>query len=140
MNEVTPIDEEFMFQGSAIISQTDLKGIITFANRKFCEVSGYSVPELIGQPHSIIRHPFMPRIAFENMWNTISSGHTWNGLVKNLRKDGLFYWVDTEILPILNEKHELSGYMASRRVASRKNIEEIEIAYKKMYALQDQDN
>lgn len=133
MNKVTPVDEEFIFEGSSIISQTDLKGIITFANRKFCEVSGYNATELVGQGHSIIRHPLMPRIAFEKMWNTISSGHTWNGLVKNIRKDGLYYWVDTEILPILNDNRELTGYIASRRSASRKNIEESEIAYKKMY-------
>ncbi len=137
MNKVTPIDEEFIFQGSIIISQTDLKGIITFANRKFCEVSGYSSSELIGQSHNIIRHPLMPRIAFEKMWNTISSGHTWNGLVKNMRKDGLYYWVETEILPILNDNRELTGYIASRRSASRKNIQESEIAYQRMYEAQE---
>ena len=135
MNKIVPIDEEYIFEGSSIISQTDLQGVITFANRKFCEVSGYTTSELIGKPHSIIRHPSMPRVMFEELWNTISSGHTWNGLIKNLRKDGLYYWVDTEILPIQNDKNELTGYIAARRSASRKNIQESEASYKKMYEL-----
>lgn len=137
MSNVTPIDEEFIFEGSSIISQTDLKGIITFANRKFCEVSGYSVDELVGQAHNIIRHPQMPRTAFQTMWDTISTGHTWNGLVRNMRKDGMYYWVDTEILPIRNANNELTGYIASRKAASRKNIEEASLSYEKMYDAQD---
>lgn len=136
MGNVVALDEEFLFEGSSIISQTDLKGVITYVNRKFCEVSGYSVDELVGQEHNIVRHPQIPKIVFEKMWDTISTGHTWNGLIKNLRKDGMYYWVDTEILPILNENHELTGYIAARRAASRKNIEETEIAYKKMYELE----
>ena len=137
MSRVTPIDEEYLFDGSIIISQTDLLGNITYANRRFCEVSGYKVDELVGSAHSIIRHPDMPKAAFEKMWNTISSGHTWNGLVKNMRKDGLYYWVDTEILPIEDENHNVIGYIASRKPASRKNIEENEATYKKMYEDQD---
>lgn len=138
MNKVTPLDEEFIFQGSSIISQTDLEGVITFVNRKFCEVSNYSSNELVGQAHSIIRHPFMPRIVFEKMWNTISSGHIWNGLVKNMRKDGKYYWVETEILPIFNDERKVIGYIASRRPAARKNIQESEISYKKMYEAQEE--
>ena len=133
MSKVTPIDEEFLFEGSIIISQTDLLGNITFANRKFCEVSGYKVDELVGSSHNIIRHPQMPKAAFEKMWNSISAGHTWNGLVKNMRKDGMYYWVDTEILPIQDSEHNITGYIAARKPASRKNIEETEITYNKMY-------
>ena len=137
MNSVEPIDEEFLFSGSSIISQTDSKGIITFANRKFCEVSGFSVDELLGEAHSIIRHPDMPSNIFDKMWNMISTGHSWNGLIKNKRKDGLYYWVETEILPIKNDKQDVIGYIASRKEASRKNIEETELAYKKMHNEQD---
>jgi aerotaxis receptor len=132
MSKVTPIDEEFIFEGRIIISQTDLNGIITYANRMFCEVSGYTVDELVGQPHSIIRHPDMPKAAFLKMWSSISSGHTWNGLVKNMRKDGRYYWVDTEILPIENENNEIIGYIASRKAASRKDIEDAQTLYNKM--------
>lgn len=134
MSNVTPVNDEYLFDGSSIISQTDSSGVITFANRKFCEVSGYSADELVGQPHNIIRHPDMPKSVFQKMWDTISTGHTWNGLVKNIRKDGLYYWVDVEILPIRNQSNEVTGYIASRKAASRKNIEENETSYKKMLA------
>jgi len=137
MSQVTPVNEEYIFEGSAIISQTDLKGVITYANRKFCAVSGYSSDELVGKPHNIIRHPDMPRAAFEKMWSSLSSGLSWNGLVKNMRKDGLFYWVHTEIAPIRDEEDNVTGYIASRKAASRKDIEETQEIYNKMY--QDQN-
>ena len=125
-------DEEYIFKGSTIISQTDLNGKITFANRKFCEVSGYSVDELVGQPHNIIRHPDMPDAIFKKMWSVLSAGQVWTGLVKNKRKDGLYYWVDTEVLPIKNNDNEITGYIASRKVASRNNIKDAQDIYTKM--------
>ena len=138
MNEVVPVDEEYLFSDGVIISQTDDKGVITYANRKFCEVSGYRADELVGQPHNILRHPDMPSAVFTKMWDTIKGGQAWNGLVKNLRKDGRFYWVETEILPIKsdNEK-EIVGYIAARKVASRKDIQESDELYQKM--LQDKE-
>ncbi len=132
MNRPKPIDKEFQFTGRVIISETDLKGIIVFANRKFCEISGYSADELVGQAHNIIRHPDMPRAAFAKMWDTIQSGETWRGLVKNLRKDGLYYWVETEISSVRNEHHETVGYIAARKPVSRATIEETSQLYKKM--------
>lgn len=132
MERPHPIDEEYFFDGRAIVSETDVNGIITFANRRFCEVSGYSVDELVGQPHNVIRHPDMPKAAFAQLWKTILSGTIWHGLVKNLRKDGRYYWVDTEVSPIYNDNGELKGYMAARKPASRKNIEETALLYKKM--------
>lgn len=137
MERPTPIDEEYFFEGRAIVSETDLEGIITFANRRFCEISGYSADELVGQPHNIIRHPDMPRAAFEQVWKTIQSGTIWHGLVKNLRKDGKFYWVDTEVSPMYDANGIVKGYMAARKPASRKNIEETAAIYKKMI---DQEN
>ncbi|WP_321779166.1 PAS domain S-box protein [Sulfurimonas sp.] len=137
MDKVTPVDEEYVFEGSAIISQTDLKGFITFANRKFCEVSGYKTSELVGSNHNIIRHPDMPKSIFGKMWDTLLGGESWNGLVKNLRKDGLYYWVYTEITPIYNNNEEVTGYMAARKSAPRKDIEESEEIYKKMLKTQN---
>ena len=131
MNNITPVDEEYIIAGDVIISQTDTKGIITYANRAFCEVSGYKADELVGEAHSIIRHPDMPKAAFAKMWETIAGGQAWNGLVKNLRKDGLFYWVETEILPIVDEEGTITGYIAARKDASRKDITETEEVYKK---------
>lgn len=136
MKKPAPVDEEYFFEGRAIVSETDLKGIITFANRKFCEISGYSVDELIGEPHNIIRHPDMPKAAFVQMWNTIQSGALWHGLVKNLRKDGKYYWVDTEVTPTYDENGNLKGYMAARKPASRKNVEETAALYRKMLELE----
>jgi len=132
MNTVTPIDEEFPVEEGTIISQTDEKGNITYANRAFCNISGYTVDELLNQPHNIIRHPDMPKTVFEKMWSTIQSGQAWNGLIKNLRKDGRYYWVDTEILPIKDDNGTITGYIAARRAASRKDIEENKETYKKM--------
>lgn len=135
-----PVDEEFLYEGRVIISQTDLNGIITFANRKFCEISAYKVEELIGQPHNMIRHPDMPQAAFAKMWETIKGGQVWNGLVKNLRKDGLYYWVDTEISPILDSDENVIGYIAARKPASRKNIQENEKLYVKMLMAESKES
>ncbi|DAB29876.1 MAG TPA: aerotaxis receptor Aer [Sulfurimonas sp. UBA12504] len=132
MDKITPIDEEYLFEQNVIISQTDLNGFITYANKTFCNISGYSAQELVGKPHNIIRHPDMPKAAFEKMWSTIQGGQVWNGIVKNLRKDGLYYWVETEILPIRDENLKIIGYIAARKPASRKNIQESEELYKKM--------
>jgi len=135
--KVTPIDEEYMYVGDVIISQTDLNGVITYANRMFCDTSGYRADELVGKPHNIIRHADMPKAAFEKMWATIKSGQAWNGLVKNLRKDGLYYWVDTEILPLKDADDNVTGYIAARKPASRKNIEETKEIYNKMLEIEN---
>jgi aerotaxis receptor len=132
MQRPQPIDEEYFFEGRAIVSETDLNGVITFANRRFCEISGYTADELVGEPHNIIRHPDMPKAAFAQVWKTIQAGTIWHGLVKNLRKDGKFYWVDTEISPIYDNNGDVKGYMAARKPASRKNIEETATIYKTM--------
>ena len=133
---VTPVDEEYMYVGDVIISQTDLKGNITYANRMFCDTSGYRANELNGKPHNIIRHPDMPKAAFEKMWDTIKSGQSWNGIVKNMRKDGLYYWVDTEILPLVDSDDNVTGYIAARKPAARKNIEETKEIYAKMLEIE----
>lgn len=76
-----------------ITSRTDLNGNITYANELFCEISGYSLDELIGKPHNIVRHPDMPSSVYKDLWNTIKNGNQWIGIVKNLRKDKGHYWV-----------------------------------------------
>lgn len=139
MQKIVPINEEFVYEGGVIISQTDTNGIITYANRKFCEVSAYKRDELIGKPHNILRHPDMPKEAFSKMWETLSGGQAWNGLVKNLRKDGLYYWVDAEILPILDDKDNITGYIAARKQASQKDVKETEDIYIKMLELEGKE-
>ena len=132
MERPEAIDKEHLFEGRVIISETDTKGVITFANRKFCEIAGYTPEELKGQPHNIIRHPDMPKAAFAQMWETIKGGQSWHGLVKNLRKDGLYYWVETEITPIRDSDGNITGYIAARKPAGRKDIDEITKTYKIM--------
>jgi len=99
---------------SAIVSKTDKKGIITFVNDKFCAISGYTKEELIGKPHNLIRHPDMQKEAFEELWRTIKSGQAWEGLVKNLRKDGSTYWVHAVVSPIVDLNGDIVEYMSIR--------------------------
>jgi PAS domain S-box-containing protein len=99
---------------ASIFSITDSKGIIKEANKNFQNISGYSLDELIGKPHNIVRHPDMPKEAFKDMWETIQSGSIWKGLVKNRRKDGKAYYVVSEIAPILNKDGSLKEYIGIR--------------------------
>jgi PAS domain S-box-containing protein len=99
---------------SSIVSKTNLKGIITYANDMFCKVSGYSKEELIGSPHSIVRHPDVPKEVFRQMWRTIKAKKVWKGVVKNRRKDGSTYIVNATIIPILDNKNEIIEYVAVR--------------------------
>lgn len=132
MKRPTPINEEVFFDGRSLISETDTKGIITFVNRKFSEMSGYTKDEAIGQPHNLLRHPDMPKAAFAQMWNAIQDGKIWEGYVKNLRKDGKFYWVIVNIVPKKDASGKIMGYIASRKVPDRTRIQSIEQQYKQM--------
>jgi len=111
-----------------ITSSSDLNGTITSVSQAFCQISGYSEEELLGQNHNIIRHPDMPNELYENLWKTIQSGNAWNGEVKNKRKDGSFYWVDIHIDPIRDENNEIIGYIAVRQdITDHKHIESLTI-------------
>jgi len=94
-----------------ITSTTDLMGNIIEVSDAYCNISGYSRDELIGNPQSIIRHPDMEQSLFKNMWVTIQSGNTWKGNIKNIKKDGAYYWVDLVIEPIYNSKNEVESYL-----------------------------
>ncbi len=130
------IDEEHIFEKGLIVSSTDLEGIITYANRKFCEISGYSKNELVGKNHNIVRHPDMPKSAFKEVWETIQSKKEWSGIVKNLRKDGRHYWVYSHITPTI-DNNEITGYSAVRRPASETEKKESISIYK---ALVEKEN
>ena len=123
MNKVIPKNEEYIYEGKVAISQTDIDGKITFVNRKFCEISGYLIDELIGSTHDIIKHPDTDPATFEKMWNTLKSGQVYNGMLKNLRKDGRYYWVDMEIAPILDKNSNITGYISVSKPSPRKNIQ-----------------
>ena len=99
---------------SSLVSKTDTKGIITYVNEKFCEISQYSREELIGKNHNIVRSPDLSKSIFKNMWDTIKSKEIWNGLVKNRAKDGSTYFVEATIIPILNSDNEIVEYISMR--------------------------
>ena len=141
---VKPLDIEATFQeegldARALITRTDKKGIITFASKAYRDMTKYSRDELIGKPHSIVRHPFMPEAAFKEMWDTIQKGQHWEGMVKNLRKDGKYYWVIVQIDPInengeiiYDKPEEIAGYVAVRREPTRDEINEADKLYRAM--------
>jgi methyl-accepting chemotaxis protein len=112
-----------------IVSKTDLKGRITFINRDFLEISGFSESELIGEPHNIVRHPDMPVEAFADLWLTLKNGRPWTGLVKNRCKNGDYYWVLANATPLF-ENGQVTGYMSARSMASRDQIAAAESAYR----------
>lgn len=127
-----PIDEEIPFDGGVMITETDTAGVITYANRKFREMTGYSKDELIGSPHSINRHPDMPKAAFKGMWETIKAGNYWEGLVKNMNNEGKYYLVVVWIKPKFDENGKIVGYIAGRKVPDRDAMNAALEQYKKM--------
>ncbi|WP_281661057.1 methyl-accepting chemotaxis protein [Microvirgula aerodenitrificans] len=119
--------------GVTLVSKTDLKGAITYANDAFVEVSGYPLDELLHQNHNIVRHPDMPPAAFEDMWSTLKRGQPWRGIVKNRCKDGGYYWVDACVVPV--KRHDqVIGYMSVRKHATPAAIEAAEALYRDMAA------
>ena len=129
-----PVDEEVPFDGGVMITETDTAGIITYANRKFRELTGYSKEELIGSPHSINRHPDMPKVAFEGMWQTIKGGNYWEGLVKNMTSEGKYYLVEVWIKPKFDENNHIVGYIAGRKIPDRDRMNAALEQYKEMKA------
>jgi PAS domain S-box-containing protein len=114
--------------GALLVSETDTGGRITFANDTFVAISGFAREELLGSPHSLVRHPHMPMEAFRDLWTTIKSGHPWEGLVKNRAKSGDFYWVRANVTPIV-EGAELKGFISIRTKPERTQVAEAEAIY-----------
>jgi len=141
MTKPTPRDEEIELDPKRyIVSETDEKGRITYANDYFKEVSGYTDEELIGQPHSIVRHPDMPRVVFKLLWETIKAGKNINAVIKNLAKDGRYYWIFTEFeIRKDTDTGEIIGYHASRKKISRHVIEVIDDLYKKLLEIEQKE-
>ena len=115
-----------------IVSKTDLKGRITYANEVFSEVSGFRESELLGQPHSIIRHPDMPRAVFKLLWDKVGVGEEVFAYVKNMCKNGDHYWVFAHVTPSRDEAGRIIGYHSNRRSPKSEQIVKIEPLYKSL--------
>jgi len=130
-NESEFLVETEVPEDELIISRTDLSGKITYANETFCDISGYNEEELLGKSHNIVRHPDMPTAAFKDLWETIKAGKQWKGIVKNLRKDRGFYWVEA-IVSGVYKKGELVEYKSLRTPISYETKLKYQILYDKM--------
>ncbi|AOY89261.1 chemotaxis protein [Marinobacter salinus] len=122
-----------MRKGGRLITTTDLKGVITYCNEEFVEISGFSREELIGQAHNVIRHPDMPRAVFQGMWDYLKAGKAWMGVVKNRAKNGDHYWVSAYVTPI-RENGQMVGYESVRVEPTREQVARSERLYGKISA------
>ena len=121
-------NETVLEKDSFLVSETDVKGVIKFANEDFCKVAGYSLSELVGKPHNMVRHNSMPKKAFKSLWNTVQQGNTWTGYVKNATKNGGYYWVFATVYPF-ESCDGSKGYLSCRRKASNEEIFKVEKLY-----------
>lgn len=112
-----------------LVSETDIKGNILFANEDFCKIAEYTLDELIGNPHNMVRHPDMPKKAFKSLWDTVQSGEVWTGYVKNTTKSGGYYWVFATVYPF-ESCDGSQGFLSCRRKASDEEIEQSIELYK----------
>jgi len=99
-----------------VVSKTDLQGDITYVNDLFCQLTGYTREELVGQPHSIVRHKAIKKEVYKDMWDTIKRGETWTGIIPNIGKGGVLYVVDTTVQPIFDKEGKITEYISIRRV------------------------
>ncbi len=127
-NESEFLIETLVPQDELIISRTDLKGNITYANDTFAQISGYKMGELIGKPHNVVRHPDMPKCVFKEIWDTLQEKKQWKGVVKNLRKDTGYYWVHATISGVYKD-NELVEYKSIRTPITY----EEKLKYQKLY-------
>jgi len=136
--KITPTRNEVTFDPDEIIvSKTDLKGRITYANRTFSKIAGWSRAELMGEPHSIIRHPDMPRAVFKLLWDRLGEEKEVFAYVKNMARSGDFYWVFAHVTPSYDDAGRVVGYHSNRRVPDRRVVREvIEPLYADLSALE----
>ena len=137
MEKPKATNKEYTLEGKKIVTETDLRGFITYGNQQFYTACGYTMQELRKQTHDIIRHPNMPSLIFEKMWAAITSGVEWRGFLQNLRKDGSFYWVEAHIIPRRDAKGEIIGYISSQGQPDPSDLIAIKEQYKTMRQEED---
>ncbi len=118
-------------KSTMIVSETNKKGIIAYVNDDFCKISGFSKDELIGQPHNMVRHHDMPKLAFKGLWETVKKGETWKGIVKNFCKNGDFYWVSATAFPVMKKNGKIK-LISIRTKPTKKEIEKAQKLYKSL--------
>ena len=124
--------EKVMREDDFLVSKTDLKGRLTYGNQIFIEFSGYSEAELLGQQHNIVRHPDMPRGVFKFLWDTLQSKRECFAYVKNMSKDGSYYWVFANVTPSLDGQGQVEGYFSVRRKPKPQAVSAVSDLYRKM--------
>lgn len=136
---IQPTNKEVFFDaGDIIVSKTDVQGRITYANDVFVHISGFSERELLGQPHSIIRHPDMPRAVFKLLWDTLLGGSEIFAYVKNIAKSGDHYWVLAHVTPSHDTKGAVVGFHSNRRVPSRAAVQTVTPLYAELLRIEAQ--
>lgn len=131
--------EKSLKEDDFIVSKTDLKGRITYGNRIFTEISGYKESELLGKPHNILRHPDMPKVVFKLLWERVQNREEIFAFVKNLCKDGEYYWVFTNVTASLDGGDNIRGYYSVRRKPNPKAIEYIANLYKELREVEERE-
>lgn len=138
-NKIKPTKNEHIFpEDKILVSKTNAKGIITYCNHSFLEISGYSESELLGKQHNIVRHPDMPRVIFSLLWEILQSNREFNGYIKNLAKDGGYYWFFANVTPSYSPDNELLGYNSVRRKPEPEKLNYIQNLYLELLEIEQQ--
>jgi len=127
-----PIKIEKIYDGMAMITETDEEGVITYANRNFLEFTGFEKKELIGLSHNVIRHPDMPKGLFYAMWKIIKNKKVWRGYIKSMCRDGSYFWALVYIQPKIDREGNIIGYIANRRDAYPESVKAVESKYSQL--------
>ncbi len=138
-NKIKPTKHEVFFpEDRILVSKTNTEGIITYCNDSFIEISGYRESELLGQPHKLVRHPDMPRVIFSLLWETLKSKREFNAYIKNMAKNGDYYWVFANITPSYSSNNEIQGYYSVRRKPEPDKLNYIQNLYLELFEIEQQ--
>ena len=142
MSKIVPRNEEIILtNGRYLVSETDAKGLNTYCNDYFIEISGYSREELLNHQHNIIRHPDMPKVIFKLLWERIQTGKNVNAIIKNLAKDGRYYWIFTEFKTRIDlDTNTVIGYTAHRKTISHSAVDVISSLYAKLVEIEQKED
>jgi PAS domain S-box-containing protein len=124
--------EQLFPESDILLSTTDLDSRVKYANKKFCDIAGFKLEEMVGKPHNLVRHPDMPKAAFGDMWSYIQSGRSWMGPVKNRCQNGDYYWVNAYVTPIKDTHGKVFEYQSVRTKPDQEVVKRATEVYKKI--------